>query len=169
MADRREGRAEPGGPEAKTHCSACVAGMTERLRIYVLRPPEHAQEVLANAQMGWPRDHGAEFSWRVLDAYSEAEEAADRGELVLCWRRSKTPIRTSRATSRSYARATRRFATSTATVHRRHGPVIWIRAASLPHLGPATIAERRFLAAAVRCAIAHIRWTGSRRLQCAPL
>lgn len=78
-ADRRE----PGGREAKTHCSAFVAAMAERLRIYVLRPPEHSQELLANAQMRWLRDHGAASCWRMLDSQLEAQGAANHGELVL--------------------------------------------------------------------------------------
>src|SRR5690349_14250421 len=36
-------RSTPGGPEAKTHCSAFVAAMAERLGVYVLRPPQHPQ------------------------------------------------------------------------------------------------------------------------------
>jgi hypothetical protein len=76
-------RTEVGGTEAKTHCSAFVAAMAERLRIYVLRPPEHAQKLLANAQMRWLRDHGAEFGWRVLNSQVDAQAAANRGELVL--------------------------------------------------------------------------------------
>jgi hypothetical protein len=76
-------RAEPGGHEAKTHCSAFVAAMAERLGVYVLRPPEHRQELLANAQMRWLRDHGADEGWRTLASYVEAQEAANRGELVV--------------------------------------------------------------------------------------
>jgi hypothetical protein len=76
-------RAEPGGPEAKTHCSAFVAAMTERLGAYVLRPPEHRQNLLANAQIRWLRDHGAEQGWRALGSYVDAQAAANRGELVL--------------------------------------------------------------------------------------
>lgn len=76
-------RPEPGGPEAKTHCSAFVAAMADRLGVYVLRPPEHPQNLLANAQMRWMREHGAEHGWRRLANYIEAQEAANRGELVL--------------------------------------------------------------------------------------
>jgi hypothetical protein len=76
-------RDEPGGPEAKTHCSAFAAAMTDRLRIYVLRPPQHRQALLANAQMRWLRDHGVEHGWRTLASYVEAQSAANRGELVL--------------------------------------------------------------------------------------
>ena len=76
-------RSEPGGKEAKTHCSAFVAAMAERLAIYVLRPPEHRQELLANAQMRWLRDHGTQLGWRELASYVEAQTAANHGELVL--------------------------------------------------------------------------------------
>jgi hypothetical protein len=76
-------RTEPGGPEAKTHCSVFAAAMAERLGIYVLRPPQHRQGLLANAQMRWLRDHGAQDGWRALGSYVEAQEAANRGELVL--------------------------------------------------------------------------------------
>lgn len=76
-------RATPGGAEAKTHCSAFAAAMSERLGAYVLRPPEHRQELLANAQMRWLRDRGTEYGWRALASDVAAQEAANRGELVL--------------------------------------------------------------------------------------
>jgi hypothetical protein len=76
-------RAPPGGAESKTHCSAFVAAMAGRLRIYVLRPPEHRQELLANAQMRWLREHGADDGWRPLPSYVAAQAAANGGELVL--------------------------------------------------------------------------------------
>jgi hypothetical protein len=76
-------RDAPGGPEAKTHCSAFAAAMAERVRAYVLRPPEHRQELLANAQMRWLRDQGGEQGWHALDSPVEAQAAANRGELVL--------------------------------------------------------------------------------------
>ena len=37
----------------KTHCSSFVAAACKRLNIYILRPPEHAQGLLANAQFDW--------------------------------------------------------------------------------------------------------------------
>jgi hypothetical protein len=76
-------RKEPGGPEAKTHCSAFAAAMAERLRIYVLRPPQHKQELLANAQMRWLREHGPEHGWQALASAAEAQTAANQGQLVL--------------------------------------------------------------------------------------
>jgi hypothetical protein len=71
----------PGGRYTATHCSAFVAAM--RLDIYVLRPPDHSQTLLANAQMRWLSDHGAQVGWQELPSYIEAQEAANRGELVL--------------------------------------------------------------------------------------
>lgn len=38
---------------AHTHCSAFVAAAAYRLGIYILRPPEHSQVLLANAQVDW--------------------------------------------------------------------------------------------------------------------
>ena len=37
-----------GSPNAATHCSAFAAAMAMRLGIYVLRPPDHSQALLAN-------------------------------------------------------------------------------------------------------------------------
>src|ERR1700722_3715214 len=40
-------------PGSHTHCSAFAAAAAERLGIYLLRPPEHRQNWLANAQERW--------------------------------------------------------------------------------------------------------------------
>lgn len=77
------GEPDPAGRPAATHCSAFVAAMAKRLDIYVLRPPEHSQALLANAQMGWLGEAGSEYGWRELPSYVEAQEAANHGELVL--------------------------------------------------------------------------------------
>ncbi|PZP48727.1 MAG: hypothetical protein DI598_09550 [Pseudopedobacter saltans] len=37
----------------KTHCSAFVASVCKQNNIYILRPPEHTTELLANAQYDW--------------------------------------------------------------------------------------------------------------------
>src|ERR1700733_4599632 len=76
-------REDPGGPEAKTHCSAFAAAMAERVHVYLLRPPDHAQALLANAQTRWLRDHGAEQGWQELATPVEAQSAANSGALVL--------------------------------------------------------------------------------------
>jgi hypothetical protein len=75
--------ARPGGRPSATHCSAFAAAMAKRLNIYVLRPPDHGQDLLANAQMGWLGDDGGGYGWRALPSYVEAQAAANRGELVL--------------------------------------------------------------------------------------
>lgn len=80
------GEPDPDRPEGRpsaTHCSAFAAAMAKRLDIYVLRPPEHNQALLANAQMGWLAEAGGDYGWHELPSYVEAQEAANRGELVL--------------------------------------------------------------------------------------
>jgi hypothetical protein len=66
-----------------THCSAFVAAIGERLGVYVLRPPQHGQILLANAQMSWLRDAGAAGGWRSLAGPVAAQAAANQGDLVL--------------------------------------------------------------------------------------
>src|SRR5271163_3577371 len=43
-------------PGGHTHCSAFAAAAAERLGVYLLRPPEHPQDWLANAQERWLND-----------------------------------------------------------------------------------------------------------------
>ena len=83
----------PGGHEAASHCSAFVAAVAERLGIYVLRPPEHPQELLANAQLAWLDDQGAAFGWRAVNDMLAAQTLANRGELVLAVFRAPNPHR----------------------------------------------------------------------------
>jgi hypothetical protein len=67
-----------------THCSAFVASAAMRLGIYILRPPEHSQVLLANAQMGWLRGPEAvAIGWRQLPDVTAAQNRANLGELVL--------------------------------------------------------------------------------------
>ena len=73
----------PDGREAATHCSAFAAAIAARLGVYVLRPPEHPQELLASAQMRWLRSDGASRGWRALAGCLEAQRAANRGDLVV--------------------------------------------------------------------------------------
>lgn len=71
------------GKQTSTHCSAFAAAVAERLGIYILRPPQHPQDLLANAQMGWLRGSGASTGWRSLPDPTAAQSAANRGELVV--------------------------------------------------------------------------------------
>jgi len=69
--------------ESKSHCSAFAAAVAARLGVYVLRPPYHPQELLANAQVSWLAGGGSGQGWRTLAGYLEAQRAANRGDLVL--------------------------------------------------------------------------------------
>jgi len=76
-------RKEPGGPEAKTHCSAFVAAVADRLGVYVLRPPDHPQDLLANAQMDWLVQQGRSSGWQAVGDAGTAQRLANSGVLVL--------------------------------------------------------------------------------------
>lgn len=71
------------GTGKHTHCSAFVATVAKQLGIYILRPPEHGQMLLANAQNEWLADAGAAKGWRPLKDGAEAQAAANRGEFVV--------------------------------------------------------------------------------------
>lgn len=76
-------------PGRHTHCSAFVAAVAKRLGIYVLRPPEHGQVLLANAQNDWLADEGARDGWIPVDGPVEAQTLANRGYLVVAGYRSR--------------------------------------------------------------------------------
>jgi hypothetical protein len=68
---------------AKTHCSAFAAAACERLGIYLLRPPEHAQKNLANAQFHWLAEAGLEQGWAPVDSPFQAQQLANEGQMVV--------------------------------------------------------------------------------------
>lgn len=81
---------EPDKPESKegikTHCSAFVASACEGLGIYILRPPEHGQVLLSNAQYDWL--YGKQSSkegWKEIkeDKYKAAQQYANDGYVVV--------------------------------------------------------------------------------------
>jgi hypothetical protein len=79
---------EPDGqPESAvgkhTHCSAFVAAAAKHLGIYILRPPEHKQLLLANAQYEWLQNEGRNQGWTIVDGPIAAQLEANRGRLVL--------------------------------------------------------------------------------------
>ncbi|MDQ1097693.1 MULTISPECIES: hypothetical protein [Chryseobacterium] len=81
---------EPDDPDAvsgiRTHCSAFVAAACERMGIYILRPPEHRQELLANAQFSWLNSKQAKnYGWHRIDTnvLYEAQRLADQGYMVV--------------------------------------------------------------------------------------
>ena len=82
---------ESGVPDGKpetssgkhTHCSAFVAAAAKQFGIYLLRPPEHAQILLANAQYDWLMNEGAQHGWQPVRSDREAQSEANRGMLVV--------------------------------------------------------------------------------------
>jgi hypothetical protein len=77
-----DGRPESGAGK-HTHCSAFVAAAAKRVGIYVLRPPERPQLLLANAQYDWLESEGATRGWKPVTDDTEAQRLANDGYLVL--------------------------------------------------------------------------------------
>jgi hypothetical protein len=76
--------AEYEGPGNHSHCSAFAAAAAKRLGVYLLRPPEHGQLLLANAQAEWLRSAAAQKSgWESVSDMREAQRLANQGNLVL--------------------------------------------------------------------------------------
>ena len=73
--------AAPGIPH--THCSAFVASAAERLGVYILRPPQHSQTLLANAQYDWLAREGTRWGWTPLTDAIDAQNRANLGDLVV--------------------------------------------------------------------------------------
>jgi len=72
-----------GFQQKDTHCSAFAAAASYRLHVYLLRPPEHSQEQLANAQGRWlATEHARAEGWVPVDM-TEAQRRANRGEFVV--------------------------------------------------------------------------------------
>ena len=70
-----------------THCSAFVAAACKRLNVYILRPPEHKQLLLANAQYEWlALDAAANNGWKLVtgnNVYETAQVLANKGMMVI--------------------------------------------------------------------------------------
>jgi hypothetical protein len=70
-----------------THCSAFAAAACQKLGIYLLRPPEHKQELLANAQYEWLTTPAAvNAGWKPIkggNIYGEAQSLANKGYVVV--------------------------------------------------------------------------------------
>lgn len=83
------------GPGRATHCSAFAAAVGERLGVYMLRPPEHSQILLASAQTRWFRTpEGASQGWVPLDGKDRerrAQSLANQGNLVVIAYESPNP------------------------------------------------------------------------------
>jgi hypothetical protein len=76
--------AEYEGPGQQTHCSAFAAAAAKRLDVYLLRPPEHGQQLLANAQAKWLGGSEAQESgWQESAGAQRARATANSRDLVL--------------------------------------------------------------------------------------
>jgi hypothetical protein len=72
------------GPGKSTHCSAFAAAVSKKLGVYMLRPPEHGQILLANAQAKWfSSQEGHRAGWRVARDALSAQTLANQGDLVV--------------------------------------------------------------------------------------
>jgi hypothetical protein len=66
-----------------THCSAFVAAAAKQAGIYILRPPEHPQTLLANAQFDWLAADGRAQGWAPLASGVDAQRYANQGWFVV--------------------------------------------------------------------------------------
>ena len=84
--------ADYAGPGRSTHCSAFAAAVGKKLGVYMLRPPEHGQILLANAQAEWFHAAGGkEKGWREVRTPHEAQSLANQGNLVVVVYESPDP------------------------------------------------------------------------------
>jgi hypothetical protein len=77
-----DGRPESGSGK-HTHCSAFVAAAAKHAGIYILRPPEHPQVLLANAQFDWLAADGRAQGWTPLSNAVDAQRYANQGWFVV--------------------------------------------------------------------------------------
>jgi hypothetical protein len=89
----RTGKPDGSGHRGATHCSAFVAAACDRMGVYILRPPDHSQNLLANAQNTWLHREGSRFGWRRVASPFEAQRLANLGELVVASCRNPDPHR----------------------------------------------------------------------------
>jgi hypothetical protein len=74
-----------------THCSAFAAAVADRLRIYLLHPPEHKATDLANAQCDWLPGTGATLGWQPVSTPEDAQALANAGNLVVAVYKANDP------------------------------------------------------------------------------
>jgi hypothetical protein len=79
------------GKGAHTHCSAFAAAAAEKLGVYLLHPPEHSADLLANAQQDWLRSGGTNFGWHVVNSPQAAQWLANEGQLVVVTCKNSNP------------------------------------------------------------------------------
>ncbi|MBS1512602.1 MAG: hypothetical protein JST86_17280 [Bacteroidetes bacterium] len=73
-----------------THCSAFVAAACKKTGIYILRPPQHGQLLLANAQYDWLQtSEAAKSGWKEITnnnrnaLYEQVQQLANAGNVIV--------------------------------------------------------------------------------------
>jgi hypothetical protein len=80
------------GPGQATHCSAFAAAAGKRLGVYLLRPPEHSQILLASAQAAWlASEQGQQAGWSGVYTAQHAQSLANQGQFVVIVFQSPDP------------------------------------------------------------------------------
>lgn len=75
---------EDKGHGRASHCSAFVGAFAQQRGVYVLRPPQHSQILLASAQVAWLGSPAAQQAgWQALPDMRTAQTLANQGHLVL--------------------------------------------------------------------------------------
>jgi hypothetical protein len=76
-----------------THCSAFAAAACQRKGIYLLRPPEHSSQYLANAQSDWLAADGQKQGWAPVTTAWRAQQLANQGQVVVAIFKESDPKR----------------------------------------------------------------------------
>jgi hypothetical protein len=72
------------GADKHTHCSAFAAAAAKQLGVYILRPPEHGQQLLANAQAAWlATEEARRQGWQEIPGARRGQQEANLGHLVV--------------------------------------------------------------------------------------
>jgi hypothetical protein len=79
------------GGVKSSHCSAYAAAVAEKLGVYLLRPPQHSQPLLANAQYTWLGKEGPAQGWKSVETPQAAQADANAGQLVVAVYRAPDP------------------------------------------------------------------------------
>jgi len=79
----RTGEYDPEAAPLKGHCSAFVAAVCAAFNVYILRPPEHREWLLANAQCRWLESEGSSEGWTPVPDGATAQRLANQGNIVI--------------------------------------------------------------------------------------
>ena len=90
--DWESGEPDQGEKPAKSHCSAFAAAFAKKRDVYLLRPPQHSQVLLASAQVVWLQSDAARtVGWRAVADARAAQTLANQGQLVVAGFQSPAP------------------------------------------------------------------------------